>query len=90
MILREAGELRVPIGAARKLQGDLSMRHERVPGEERTAPVLRVLGSQGQQQDRVLYDPKVISICAGTIKFAGLERVERAWFAQEWSCDVFY
>lgn len=86
LILRELGALHVPIGISRKLRGDLILAHEKVPGEERTVPVLRILGIK----DRALFDPRVVSIGSGTIKFAGLERVDRAWYAQEWSCDVFY
>lgn len=77
--------MRVPIGTGRRLEGDLSLRHEPLPGEERTVPVLRVLGAHS---NRLLFDPKVVNIIAGTIVFAGLERVDRAWYAQEWSCEV--
>lgn len=76
----------MPIASSRRLQGDLHLKHEQLPGEQRTVPVLRILGQEG----RVLFDPKVISVCAGTIVFAGLERIDHAWYAQEWSCDVFY
>lgn len=85
MVMREEGRLRVPIGMGRRIEGDLNLRHEPWPGdEERTVPVLRVLGPS----KRMLFDPRVVRIIAGTIVFAGLERVDGAWYAQEWSCDV--
>lgn len=69
----------------RRIEGDLSLRHEPLPGEEeRTVAVLRVLGAS----KRMLVEPKVVRIIAGTIVFAGLERVDGAWYAQEWSCDI--
>lgn len=70
----------------RRIEGDLNLRHEPLPGdEERTVPVLRVLGPS----KRMLFDPRVVRIIAGTIVFAGLERVDGAWYAQEWSCESF-
>ncbi len=86
LILREHGALHVPIGMSRRLHGELCLRHEPMPGEERTIPVLRVIVRHGPSP--VLYDPKIVSIGCGTMKIAGLERVDRAWFAQEWSCEV--
>ena len=85
-ILRDEGALRVPIPRARQLEGELCLKHEPLPFDERTVPVLRILGPSGKR----LYDPKVLRIFAGTIHFAGLECVERTWYAQEWSCEVFY
>lgn len=39
---------------------------------------------------RKLYEPKIARLGAGVIVFTGLECVDRAWYAQEWSCDLDY
>lgn len=84
-ITRENGQRHVPIAASRKLKGRPHARsHPRAP-RDRTVAVLRVLGDA---TGRMLFDPKVSRLGAGTIVFTGLERVEHAWCAQEWACDV--
>lgn len=83
-VIREAGQLRVPIGMARRMHGSLLLKHEPLPDGQRTIPVLRVLGDT----KHVLYDPKVTYLCAGVIKFMGMEYVDRAWYVQEWACEV--
>ena len=81
VITREAGVVRSP---PRRVQGELMMRHEQLPADERTVPVLRLLG-----HDYALFDPRLMRICAGNMVVAGLERVDGGWHAQEWRCDVY-
>lgn len=86
-IIREAGERCVPIASVRKIRGTLQLAHVPVPHEERTIAVLGVLEDR---TGRKLYEPKIARLGAGVIVFTGLECVDRAWYAQEWSCDLDY
>lgn len=83
-IMRQQGELRQPIGQERECE--LWLRHEKLPGEDRTVPVLRTIGDDRH----AMYDPRVTYVTAGTIRFMGMEREGRAWHVQEWSCDLVY
>ena len=49
--------------------------------------MLRILGDDGKNQ---LFEPRLIYACAGKMKFSGLEHCDRAWHAQEWSCEFDY
>lgn len=82
-ITRDKGQLRVPIGPANKMQGDLMMEHRSVGESERTVPVLKCLSSK-----RELYEPRMTYVCANVFTFFGLERDGPAWYAQEWRCEV--
>lgn len=77
----------MPIASSRMLKGSLQITHVPVPYEERTVAVLEVLGDRS---GRKLYEPKISRLGAGTIVFTGLECIDRAWYAQEWSCDLDY
>lgn len=84
-LLREGGQRHTPQGPRHRMAGDLLLRHERMsPHEERTVPVLRILGAAGP----ALYEPRLIAVFVDTIKFSGLERVGEAWYAQEWQCEL--
>ncbi|MCG3783355.1 hypothetical protein [Delftia acidovorans] len=86
-ILREAGARSYHRGPLQYVKGELDLLHAPVPGEKRTVPVLRILGDDGKNQ---LFEPRLIYACAGKMKFSGLEHCDRAWHAQEWSCEFDY
>jgi len=86
-ILRAAGARIGHCGPSQYVKGELDLKHYEVPEQGRTIPVLRILGDRANNQ---LYEPKLIYACAGKMKFSGLERCDRAWHAQEWSCDFDY
>lgn len=93
LILRELGRLKVPIGIANKVSGEIWLNHERPnSSDERTVPVLHILDGNysPQAKRRKLYEPKLTDAGAGSLKFSGLENVDGAWYAQEWRCDFDY
>ncbi|MBD9582945.1 hypothetical protein IB269_16255 [Delftia sp. DLF01] len=86
-ILRKAGARSYHRGPLQYVKGELDLKHYAVPDQRRTIPVLRILGDSANNQ---LFEPKLIYACAGKMKFSGLERCDRAWHAQEWSCEFDY
>ncbi|MBS3018906.1 hypothetical protein DJFAAGMI_01641 [Comamonas sp. PE63] len=90
LILREFGRLKVPIGIANKASGSICLYHEHPSSsDERTVPVLHILDGSSAlpAKRRKLFEPRITYMGSGTIKFSGLEYVDGAWYAQEWSCD---
>lgn len=83
IITRDKGQLRVPIGSANKMQGDLMLEHRSLGEGERSVPVLRCLPGT-----RELYEPRMTYVCANVFTFFGLERDGPGWHAQEWRCEV--
>ena len=93
MILREFGRLKVSIGIANKASGSISLYHEHPSSsDERTVPVLHILDGSSAlaAKRRKLFEPRITYMGSGTIKLSGLEYVDGAWYAQEWSCDFDY
>lgn len=88
-IIRENGELRVPIIPAARLVGDLHLEHRSLGQGERTVGVLRCLNREtAAGKGRELFEPRLTHLSCGSMRFMGWERVGRAWYAQEWECEA--
>lgn len=85
--MRDKGARCVPIVATSRLYGDLMLEHRSLGERERTVPVLLCL-SNGTAANRELFEPRLTGFCAGVLRFIGWEAQDRAWFAQEWYCEI--
>ena len=83
IILRELGRPHVPISIANKVTGDICLFHEYPDSsKDRTVPVLHILdGSHAlPAKRRKLFEPRLIQAGSGSMRFAGLEYVDGAWY----------
>jgi hypothetical protein len=81
---REKGEYRPSFGNKESACGDLHMTY-RTSWNRRVA-VLQLIAADKKWPN--LYDPKLVDLSAGRMRFVGAERVANAWYVQEWICDL--
>ena len=81
---RQAGRFLPSHDRRNQAVGDLCLAY-RTAGNRRVA-VLKLLSADRQWPN--LYDPKLVDLNAGKLRFVGAERVEGAWHVQEWVCEL--
>lgn len=81
---REKGEFIASYGPKDVGVGDLCLTY-RTSGNRRVA-VLKLIAANRPWPN--LYDPKLVDLSAGKMRFVGAERCGRAWHVQEWICEL--
>jgi hypothetical protein len=82
-VQREYGVVRPPYGPRPWLIGELHLTQRTKPGGG-MVPVLQLIGASVPS----LYDPRLVGLSSGRLRFIGYERIEQAWVMQEWVCEV--
>jgi hypothetical protein len=83
---REAGVFRPASERGNTASGDLHLTYRTV--RDRRVAVLQLLGAERQWPN--LYDPRLVDLSAGRMRFVGWEKAGEAWVVQEWVCEVLW
>ena len=81
---REKGVFQPPRGPAAAATGQLHLTH--VTADGRRVAALQLLGAE--RQFPRLFDPRLVALGSGQMRFIGFERAESAWVMQEWDCEL--
>ena len=81
---RERGEYRASYGPKDTGRGDLHLTYR--TANNRRVAVLQLLGADRKWPN--LYEPRLLDLAADRMRFIGFERVDKAWYMQEWICAM--
>lgn len=81
---RERGEYRPSYGPKNTGIGDLHLTYR--TSQNRRVAVLQLIAADRAWPN--LFDPKLVELSAGRMRFVGSERVGAAWVVQEWICEL--
>lgn len=81
---RERGACRGAYGPRDRGTGDLHLTY-RTTNNRRVA-VLQLLGADRRWPN--LYDPRLVDLTANRLRFIGYEPADKAWYMQEWICEL--
>jgi hypothetical protein len=81
---RECGRFRASYGPRSAATGDLHLTYRTT--RNRRVAVLQLIGADAQWPS--LYEPKLVDLASGRMRFVGYERTDQAWHMQEWVCEL--